>query len=80
MNEEEMQDVLSASRIGLWEIVYEKEQRPRFYGDVVMNDLLGEDDEMSPEQRYLFHRQHIHPVTGEMYVRCGGKRMRVRRM
>lgn len=101
MNEEEMQDVLGASRIGLWEIVYEKDQRPRFYGDAVMNDLLGADDEMSPEQRYLFHRQHIHmddwemfqtykdrltelrteiiyryihPVTGEMYVRCGGKK------
>lgn len=66
-----------------------------------MNQLLGTPDDMSPEERFSFHRAHIyeedvrffqeyadklveepaeivyryvHPIEGEMYVRCSGKR------
>ena len=72
-----------------------------FYADHVTDELLGISPEMTPEERFRFHRKHIHeddmemfmeysdkllverteivyryvhPISGEMYVRCSGKK------
>ncbi|MFR3494884.1 MAG: hypothetical protein ACLTTJ_14260 [Blautia sp.] len=66
-----------------------------------MDELLGIDREITPEERFVFHRsriypedmrlfqeysdkltearteivyRYIHPVSGAMFVRCGGER------
>ena len=97
----EVQEILQASKIGVWKIEFEEGKTPRFYADAEMNDLIGTTEDMTPEERFLFHREHVHqedmelfmsysqklaeeraeivyrymhPVYGEMYVRCGGKR------
>ena len=98
---QDMQDILRESKTGFWRIDIEKNGTPKFYADSVMNELIGTPEDMSPEERFLFHRAHIreedvkmfleysdklskerteivyryiHPIHGEMYVRCGGKR------
>lgn len=79
----------------------EEGKLPRFYADEVMDELLGIDREITPEERFVFHRsrihpedmrlfqeysdkltearteivyRYIHPVSGAMFVRCGGER------
>ena len=96
-----IKELLHASRIGLWRVEAEEGKPPRFYADEVMDELLGITGEMTPEERFAFHREHvhpddmqmfmdysdklaevrteivyryIHPVCGEMFVRCGGTR------
>ena len=101
-NDGDMREFLSVSRTGFWEIQIEEGEKPRFFADPVMNELLGTEETMTPEDRFVFHRAHvyaddiemfqeysdklreertevvyryIHPNQGEMYVRCGGKRV-----
>lgn len=101
LSDRDMQEILSESRTGFWRIDVREGETPKFYADPVMNELIGTPQEMSPEERFLFHRAHIrqedtemfleysdklaeerteivyryiHPIKGEMYVRCGGKR------
>ncbi len=101
MPREEMQEILRASKMGLWKITAKEGEAPKFYADGVMNELIGTPEDMTPEDRFLFHRAHIHPddmelfmeysdklsrertevvyrylhpVYGEMYVRCSGIR------
>ena len=79
----------------------EEGKPPRFYADEVMDELLGIDRDITPEERFVFHRlrihpedmqlfqeysdkltevrteivyRYIHPVSGAMFVRCGGAR------
>ena len=93
--------ILRASRMGMWRVEMEEGKPPRFYADEVMDELLGIDREITPEERFVFHRSHIHPedmrlfqeysdkltearteivyryihpVSGAMFVRCGGER------
>ena len=93
--------ILRASRMGMWRVEMEEGKPPRFYADEVMDELLGIDREITPEERFVFHRlrihpedrqlfqeysdkltearteivyRYIHPVSGEMFVRCGGER------
>lgn len=88
-------------RIGLWRIEVEEGKLPRFYADEVMDELLGITEEITPEERFAFHRRcvhpddmemfleysdkltetqteivyrYIHPISGEMFVRCAGIR------
>ena len=95
------QDILHASKIGLWRVEAGDNMQPRFYADAVMDDLIGISGDVTPEERFLFHRAHIHPddialfeeystklskirtevvyryihpIHGEMLVRCGGSR------
>lgn len=97
----DMQEILRTSKIGLWRVEVEDAAPPRFYADNVMDHLLGITGEVSPEERFCFHRAHIHPddsalfdeysnklsnvrteivyryihpVSGEMLVRCSGSR------
>lgn len=93
--------ILRASRMGMWRVEMEEGKLPRFYADEVMDELLGIDREITPEERFVFHRsrihpedmrlfqeysdkltearteivyRYIHPVSGAMFVRCGGER------
>ena len=88
-------------RIGLWRIEVEEGKLPRFYADEVMDELLGITEEITPEERFAFHRRcvhpddmemfleysdkltetqteivyrYIHPISGELFVRCAGIR------
>lgn len=99
----DMEELLRESRLGFWKIEFEEEEgaAPRFYADSVTDELMGTSEDMTPEERFLFHRAHIHeddvklfqeysdklseeraeivyryihPISGEMYVRCSGKR------
>ena len=96
-----IKEILSASQMGMWRVEMEEGKLPRFYADEVMDELLGIDREITPEERFVFHRsrihpedmqmfleyadkiaearseivyRYIHPVSGEMFVRCGGAR------
>lgn len=93
------EEVLKNAKIGLWRIEVEDGKEPRFYADEVMDELLGITEKITPEERFIFHRncihpddmemfleysdkltetrteivyRYIHPVSGEMFVRCGG--------
>ena len=99
----DMEELLRESRLGFWKIEFEEKEgvTPRFYADSVTDELMGISADMTPEERFLFHRAHIHqddmemfleysdklseerteivyryihPISGEMYVRCSGKR------
>ena len=94
-------EILRASQMGMWCVEMEEGKPPRFYADEVMDELLGIDRDITPEERFVFHRsrihpedmqlfqeysdkltevrteivyRYIHPVSGEMFVRCGGAR------
>lgn len=96
-----IKEILRASRMGMWRVEMEEGKPPRFYADEVMDELLGIDREITPEERFVFHRsrihpedmrlfqeysdkltearteivyRYIHPVSGAMFVRCGGER------
>ena len=96
-----IKEILRASRMGMWRVEIEEGPPPRFYADEVMDELLGIDREITPEERFVFHRsriypedmrlfqeysdkltaarteivyRYIHPVSGAMFVRCGGER------
>lgn len=93
--------ILRTSKVGLWCVMAEEGKASRFYADEVMDKLLGTPEGVTPEERFLFHRAHIHPddvqmfeeysdklaevrteivyryihpICGEMIVRCGGIR------
>lgn len=94
-------EILRASQMEMWCVEMEEGKPPRFYADEVMDELLGIDRDITPEERFVFHRlrihpedmqlfqeysdkltearteivyRYIHPVSGEMFVRCGGAR------
>lgn len=94
-------EILRASQMGMWCVEMEEGKPPRFYADEVMDELLGIDRDITPEERFVFHRlrihpedmqlfqeysdkltearteivyRYIHPVSGAMFVRCGGER------
>ena len=96
-----IKEILRASRMGMWRVEMDEGKPPRFYADEVMDELLGIDREITPEERFVFHRsriypedmrlfqeysdkltearteivyRYIHPVSGAMFVRCGGER------
>ena len=96
-----IKEILRASQMGTWYVEMEEGKPPRFYADEVMDELLGIDRDITPEERFVFHRsrihpedmqlfqeysdnltvarteivyRYIHPVSGAMFVRCGGER------
>ncbi len=61
------QYILRTTQIGLWRVEMEEGKNPRFYADEVMDELLGIKTSVTPEERYLLHRSHIHPEDEEMF-------------
>ena len=97
------QSILRTSKIGLWRVEITSGTQPRFLADDVMDELLGVPGNLTPEERFSFHRtrihpddmalfqeysdklsnssipseivyRYLHPVQGEMLVRCSGSR------
>ena len=54
--------ILRVNRVGAWRIEIEDGKSPRFYADAVMDELLGIQGEISPEERFTFHRARVHPI------------------
>ena len=44
--------ILRVNRVGAWRIEIEDGKSPRFYADAVMDELLGIQGEISPEERF----------------------------
>ncbi len=52
-------EILRASQMGMWCVEMEEGKPPRFYADEVMDELLGIDRDITPEERFVFHRSRI---------------------
>ena len=101
LNDNDMHKILHHSQMGLWRVEFEQGKEPRLFADAMMDELLGISGDITPQERYVFHKQrihpddralfeeyiaqireeraeivyrYIHPVSGEMFVRCGGTR------
>ena len=61
LNPTEVRDILRSSRIGTWRVEFGAHIQPRFYADAVMDELLGISGDISPQERFIFHRTRIHP-------------------
>ena len=73
LSDRDMQEILSESRTGFWRIDVREGETPKFYADPVMNELIGTPQEMSPEERFLFHRAHIRQEDTEMFLEYSDK-------
>ena len=65
--------ILRASRMGMWRVEMEEGKPPRFYADEVMDELLGIDREITPEERFVFHRLRIHPEDMQLFQEYSDK-------
>ena len=66
LNNKDMREFLRVSRTGFWEIQVKDGEKTRFFADTVMNELLGTEESMTPEERFAFHRAHVHEDDMEM--------------
>ena len=71
-------NILSTSKIGLWCVEFEEGKPGRFYADKVMDELLGVESPMTPEERYIFHQKHIHPDDMPLFQEYAAKLAEVR--
>ena len=65
--------ILRVNRVGAWRIEIEDEKSPRFYADAVMDELLGIQGEISPEERFTFHRARVHPDDMQLFLEYSDK-------
>ena len=68
-----IKEILRASRMGMWRVEIEEGKPPRFYADEVMDELLGIDREITPEERFVFHRSRIHPEDRRLFQEYSDK-------
>ena len=68
-----IKEILRASRMGMWRVEMEEGKPPRFYADEVMDELLGIDREITPEERFVFHRSRIHPEDMRLFQEYSDK-------
>ncbi|MDD5804302.1 MAG: ATP-binding protein [Clostridia bacterium] len=54
-------EILKNARIGLWRVEFEGKRIVRFYGNAVMDELLGIQKPVTAEERLAFFFEHIHP-------------------
>lgn len=66
-------EILRASRMGMWRVEMEEGKPPRFYADEVMDELLGIDRDITPEERFVFHRLRIHPEDMQLFQEYSDK-------
>ena len=71
-------EILRASQMGMWCVEMEEGKPPRFYADEVMDELLGIDREITPEERFVFHRLRIHPEDMQLFQEYSDKLTEVR--
>lgn len=68
-----VEKLLRINRMGVWRIEVEDGKSPRFYADAVMDELLGIQGEISPEERFAFHRARIHPDDMQLFQEYSDK-------
>ena len=73
-----IKEILRASRMGMWRVEMEEGKPPRFYADEVMDELLGIDRDITPEERFVFHRLRIHPEDMQLFQEYSDKLTEVR--
>ena len=66
-------EILRASQMGMWCVEMEEGKPPRFYADEVMDELLGIDRDITPEERFVFHRSRIHPEDMQLFQEYSDK-------
>ena len=71
-------EILRASQMGMWCVEMEEGKPPRFYADEVMDELLGIDRDITPEERFVFHRSRIHPEDMQLFQEYSDKLTEVR--
>ena len=65
--------LLRINRMGVWRIEIEDGKPPRFYADAVMDELLGIQGEISPEERFTFHRARVHSDDMQLFLEYSDK-------
>ena len=68
-----VEKLLRINRMGVWRIEIEDGKPPRFYADAVMDELLGIQGEISPEERFTFHRARVHPDDMQLFLEYSDK-------
>ena len=68
-----IKEILHASQMGMWCVEMEEGKPPRFYADEVMDELLGIDRDITPEERFVFHRLRIHPEDRQLFQEYSDK-------
>ena len=68
-----IKEILRASRMGMWRVEIEEGKPPRFYADEVMDELLGIDRDITPEERFVFHRSRIYPEDMRLFQEYSDK-------
>ena len=66
-------EILRASQMGMWCVEMEEGKPSRFYADEVMDELLGIDRDITPEERFVFHRSRIHPEDMQLFQEYSDK-------
>lgn len=66
-------EILRASQMGMWCVEMEEGKPPRFYADEVMDELLGIDRDITPEERFVFHRLRIHTEDMQLFQEYSDK-------
>ena len=52
LDEHDIQDILQICKMGIWRIEFSETEAPKFYADLVMNQLIGTPEDMDPEKRF----------------------------
>ena len=68
-----VEKLLRINKMGVWRIEIEDGKPPRFYADAVMDELLGIQGEISPEERFTFHRACVHPDDMQLFLEYSDK-------
>jgi len=68
-------EVMEDVENGLWVVEFEEGMAPRFYADKKMDELMGIDWDITPEERFAFHHNHIHPADMKLFEDYNQKMM-----
>lgn len=68
-----IQEILKSARMGTWHVEFEDNRVPRFYADKVMDELIGIEGDVTPEQRFKFHIRHVHKDDLELFMEYSNK-------
>ena len=64
---EDISYILNMSKTGVWCVEFEQGKEPRFYANRIMDELLGIEEEVSPEERYTYFAARIHYDDAQMF-------------
>lgn len=64
----DIRNALSISGTGMWKLESEDGKPIRFYGDEIMNDLLGVSEDISPEERYNVFMSRINKEDFPLFM------------